>query len=161
VAAEHVAKGAVLARRLIASAPDDYVGYRLAADYYRMRGNWSQFDEMLKKLETKNPTSNGLVFLRAMDEIQRAGRTASGQELLRQALQKDPKFVRAQSELVMAAGSLDERVKELKALEKLNPRHQLVLWVGPVLDAAYARDQKSKAADEPKDYDSGGPPPPT
>jgi hypothetical protein len=145
IAAEHVGKGAVLAREIIAASPESYLGYRLAADYYRLRGNWPQFDQMVKKIEATNPASNGLVFLKAMNEIQRAGHVAPGSDLLRQALQKDPKFVRAESELVLASLTLADASKELKTLQKLSPHHQLVIWVGPAIDAALARDARSKA----------------
>jgi hypothetical protein len=54
----------------------------------------------------------------------------------------------------MSAPSLDEAAKELKTLQKLSPHHQLVIWVGPAIDASLARDQRSKA---PETVDTAAP----
>ena len=159
IAAEHVANGSKLSKKVLASAPNDYMGYRLAADYYRMRGNWAQFDQMMAKIKETNPNSNGLVFLQGMGEIQHAGHIPQGTELLRQALAKDPKFVRAQAEIVAAAATPDDMLKELGMLAKVNPNHQIVRWVGPFLKSANAMEHANQSADPPPVTDDLGPPP--
>jgi hypothetical protein len=141
LAAEHVAAGATIAKQIIADSPNDYLGYRLAADYYRMRGDWAKFDEMVAKIQATNPQSNGLLFLRAMSAIQHHGRNDEGQDLLKQALAKDPKFARAQSELVLTTKSIDKKNEQLQALKALNPNHQVVVWVGPHIEMAYLKAQ--------------------
>src|SRR5438132_460887 len=80
------------AREVIARAPDNYQGYRVAADYYRMREHWADFDAALAKLTALNPSSNGLLFLRGVSALYREGDVPKADQLFRQALEKDPKF---------------------------------------------------------------------
>src|SRR5256885_2191297 len=73
LAAEHVAAGVEDAQKYIAQKPDDYVGYRIAADAARLRNQWKEFSENVAKVEEKNPDSNGLVFLRGVASQMRDG----------------------------------------------------------------------------------------
>ncbi len=137
LAAEHVAAGAKLARRVIAEAPSSYVGYRVAADHHRLREDWTRFDEAVAKLAELKPDSNGLLFVRGAAALVRTGDDSEGTNLLRQALERDPGFLRARALLLMAEGSLDARHRELLALKKSNPTHQIVVWAGPALESAH------------------------
>jgi tetratricopeptide (TPR) repeat protein len=136
-AAEHVAIGAKLAQQVITKNPDDYVGYRLAADFYRLRGEWDLFEGMVKKIEATNPESNGLVFLRGTAALQRDGRPSEAADLFRQALAKDPQFTRAQAQLVLSRPTVEDTFGELEKLRALNGNHQIVVWAGPAITAAY------------------------
>lgn len=133
----HIANGITLAQAVIAQAPDDYTGYRVAADFYRLREDWVKFDESVVKLQALNPTSNGLVFARAMEAISRNGDRAKAVELLNQALTADPKFIRARAQLVLVHSSLDSAWKEFQALKASTPNHPIVTWVGPALEAEH------------------------
>jgi predicted Zn-dependent protease len=159
LAAEHVSTGARIAQEVINANPDDYVGWRLAADFYRMRGEWPRFDEMVKKIEEKNPDSNGLLFLRGTAALERDGNVAESSSLLRQALSKDPAFTRAQAQLVLSRGSVEETFAELEKLRALAPNHQIVVWAGPPITAAYNARQEALKASQGKSHvpDSGGP----
>ncbi|MBI5494173.1 MAG: hypothetical protein HY904_04045 [Deltaproteobacteria bacterium] len=137
LAAEHTGAGAKLAQEVINANPSDYVGWRLAADFYRMRGEWPKFDDMVKKIEATNPDSNGLVFLRGTAALERDGNVAESSALLRQALTKDPQFTRAQAQLVLSRPSIEETYEELNKLKALAPNHQIVVWAGPAISAAY------------------------
>ena len=137
LAAEHTADGARHAREVIAAAPDNYQGYRVAADYYRMRERWEDFDAAVAKLTALNPGSNGLVFLRGVAALDRDGDAPSAAKFFREALAKDPKFVRAQAQLMRAQPGLAGRHAELLKLKALNPRHQLVVWAGPAIESAW------------------------
>lgn len=132
---EHIGKGIEVAKGLIASAPDDYQGYRVAADYYRLRDEWPQFDATIAKLQALNPDSNGLVFARAMEALQRKNDRAKATELLGQALAKDPKFTRARAQLLLAQTGIDAAWSEFEKLKAESPNHQIVRWVGPALQA--------------------------
>jgi hypothetical protein len=149
-AAGHIARGAEEAKDIVAAAPSDYTGYRLMGDYYRMRGDWADFDAMVAKVDATNPGSNGLMFLRAMSQIEREGRVADGQELLRLTLATDPKFVRAQAELVLTAQTPEERYAALLDLEKRNPRHQIVTWLGPGIKEDHAKEQRQRQKEDQK-----------
>ena len=137
LAAEHVGAGARLAQDLIKKLPDDYVGYRVAADYYRLRSEWDVFDTMVAKIEAKNPDSNGLVFLRGAALLHRDQEPARAAELFRKALEKDPQFVRAQAQLVLSGQSVKDTFREYQALRALNPNHQIVVWAGEAITTAF------------------------
>lgn len=137
MAAEHAGAGGRLAKAVIARNPEDYQGYRVAADYYRMRQDWAAFDLQVKKIQATNPDSNGLVFLQAAALVQRDGNTAEGVAWFRKALEKDPHFTRAQVQILMAQTDPVEAYKEFQKLKEMNPKHQVVIWAGEAITAAY------------------------
>lgn len=132
-AADHLARGLEVAREVIKKSPADYLGYRVAADYYRLTGDWKGFDAMLARIEKANAGSNGLVFLKGVAAYQRARDGAAATKLLRTAVANDPRFARAQAHLVMIQPSLEETWAEFGKLEKMSPEHPIVLWTGPAL----------------------------
>lgn len=139
VATTHIDTGVQLAKQVIDEAPKDYVGYRVAADYYRMRSDWAGFDEMVKLLEQTNPQSTGLVFLRGTEALNRHGDRAKAAELFRECLRRDPKFARAQVQLVLMQLYVTEAWDELLKLEAISPNHQLVQWLKPIVQSARER----------------------
>lgn len=150
LAAEHVAAGMDDAQKVIAERPDDYVGYRVAADAYRLRNEWREFSAMVVKVEESNPDSNGLVFLRGVAAQMRDGDAVEASKLYRAALERDPQFVRAQAQLVLVQTNIFEQKGELDKLRAIAPDHQIVRWGGPGIDEAYAvaleRQQAVQAA---------------
>lgn len=137
LAAEHVDAGYREADLVIQRAPDNYVGYRVAADAARLRNQWRRFGELLTRVEAHNPDSNGLRFLRGVASWMRDGDASAAAGHFRSALQHDPAFVRAQAQLVLVAPTTVEQHRELQALRDLAPDHQIVRWAGPGIDAAY------------------------
>jgi hypothetical protein len=139
LAAEHVAMGVEEAQKAIKEKPDDYVGYRIAADAHRLRDEWREFSEMVAKVEATNPDSNGLVFLRGVAAQFRDNDPSEAVKLFKQALEKDPAFVRAQAQIVLVTTSIFEQAKELKKLKEIAPDHQIVRWAGPGIEEAYQK----------------------
>lgn len=137
VGGQHIAQGATLARLVIDQAPADYHGYRVAADYYRLREDWAGFDSMVKKIEAAQPNSNGLVFLRGMEALHRKNDPQKAAELFREALHRDPKFARAQVQLLLAQPDTEAAYVEFEKLRALNPSHQVVVWAGPAIAGAH------------------------
>jgi hypothetical protein len=133
-AAEHLARGLALANEVIKSNPTNYLGYRLAADSYRLRGDWKSFDKMLSKVEKANPKSNGLLFLKGVAAAQRDRDGAAAAKFLNAALQNDPKFARAQAHLVLNAASLQAAREQLDKLAAISPRHPFVVWTASTLE---------------------------
>ena len=133
---EHFTRGSQQADDLITEHPENYLGYRVAADYYRTVRDWDNFDAMVRKIEALNPESNGLVFLRGTAAFQREGDRRKAAVHYRQALANDPDFVRAQAHLVMLQTDLKGLQREVRNLAKLNPHHQVARWVGPYIDRA-------------------------
>jgi hypothetical protein len=134
---EHLAQGLKLTKEVAGQAPDDYVSYRLLADYERIQENWPAFDKAVAKLAEKNPDSTGLLFARGMEAIHRANDWQKGAGFLRDALKKDPKFARAQAVLVVIQQDTGLAYKEFEALRAISPRHQIVVLLGKAMQADY------------------------
>lgn len=146
LAAEHVAAGVEDAEKFIAAKPDDYIGYRVAADAHRLRNEWREFSAMVAKVEETNPDSNGLVFLRGVAAQMRDGDASEAIGFYRQALEKDPQFIRAQAQLVLAQANVFEQKKELEKLRAVAPDHQIVRWAGPGIEQAHQEALARQAA---------------
>jgi len=146
VAIDHLAEGFDRAEKVIEMHPDSYLGYRVAADYYRILREWEKFDGMIEKIEATNPKSNGLLFLRAAALFQNEKDRDGAAKLYHQALNNDPQFVRAQAHLLIIQSKIEGTHRELLALEKLNPNHQFVALAGESIKRAFADTQgKTKA----------------
>jgi hypothetical protein len=144
VALVHLSKGAQLAQALVAEAPDDYEGYRVLADYYRIGGEWDRYDEMVKQVEARHPQSSGLMFLKGLALAEREGDLDGGAKLLSDVVAKDPQFTRAQAQLVFLSRGLTKKREEFLKLKAMNPKHQLVLLAGPVIEAAYESRERRR-----------------
>ena len=134
---DHATIGSALADEVIHKYPDSYLGYRVAADYHRMTRDWSKFDQMLTKIEELNPESNGLVFQKGAAAWQRGGDRQEAQRYLRQALERDEEFVRAQAHLVAIQEEIPALYAEYKKLQDMNPDHQLIEWAGKGIEWAW------------------------
>lgn len=150
LASEHVAAGAKVARAITEQHPDDYKGYRVAADYYRLRGDWDRFDDMVAKIEQTNPDSNGLVFLRGVAAAHRDEDLAAAAGFFAKALENDPEFVRAQTHLFLAQTSVWNSFEAYEKLKALNPNHQIVVWAGSRIEAAYEEYKAQRRQGLPK-----------
>lgn len=146
LAAEHVGIGAEDADKAIGQKPDDYVGYRIAADAARLRNHWTEFTDNVKKVEAAKPDSNGLKFLRGVEAYMRDGDAREAAGHFREALAGDPEFVRAQAQLVLVSANIFEQHKELLALKALAPDHQIVRWAGPGIENAWAAAKERQEA---------------
>lgn len=149
----HIELGARLASKLLEEAPGDYHGYRVAADYFRLRGDWSNFDRMIKEVEQRKPDSTGLQFLLGVAVVDRTGNKALGAAKLQEALTSDPKFAKAQAMMLLLADSPPESYAALVKLNTINPNHQLVVLIGPMIASAYEAwsanaKNKQQGADE-------------
>jgi hypothetical protein len=132
-AAEHLAKGLAIASEVIKANPNNYLGYRVAADSYRLQRDWKSFDKMLAQVEKTNPNSNGLLFLKGVAAAQRDRDPVAATRFLDAALQKDPKFARAQAHLVLLAPTIEDAREELDLLAGISPKHPFVVWTSATL----------------------------
>lgn len=138
----HLTAGSAKADEVMSAHPDSYLGYRLAADYYRTVRDWTRFDAMMAKIEALNPKSNGLVFLKGTAAHSRDRDLAAADRWFRQALATDPGFLRARAHLVTIQPALAPMLAELTALKQANPEHQLVRFCGPAIDWLLAHRTK-------------------
>ena len=125
--------GGQAARQLIERYPSSYLGYRVAADFYRMTGNWRKFDEVMAKLSEINPVSVGLYFQRGASILERGGDHVEARKWLKLALSRDRKFTRAWVHLLMAQDSNMDFEREFRRFRSERPEHQLVLWAAPLI----------------------------
>ncbi|MFO0642331.1 MAG: hypothetical protein U0183_24095 [Polyangiaceae bacterium] len=152
VAPTHLREGAALASALVKKAPEGYEGYRVLADYHRIRADWAAFDGMVKEVEAKNPDSTGLLFLKGIAEAERKGDLEKGIGLLRQALTKDPKFCRAQAQILFMSNGFTAKYEELGKLRAMNAKHQLVVLAGPVFDTVNETREQRRARQRRLDW---------
>lgn len=138
----HIGEGAKMAEKLIQGTPEGYEGYRILADYYRIRGDWANFDAMVKEVEARHPASTGLLFLKGIALAERNGDLEGGTKLLQEALKQDPKFTRAQAQIVFMARGLTAKHAEYLKLKAMNPSHQIVVLAGPVIEMVYENREK-------------------
>jgi hypothetical protein len=130
----HLTQGSARADEVMSAHPDSYLGYRLAADYYRTVRDWARFDAMVARIEALNPKSNGLVFLKGTAAFARDRDAAAAGRWFAMALANDRDFLRARAHLVMIQPDLEHMLAELQALKAANPQHQLVRFCGPTMD---------------------------
>ena len=114
-------------RYITESYRDSYLVHRVAADYYRMTGNWAGFDQATAEVERLNPASVGLIFARAQEALLRFGDIDKARELLKQALLRDPEFARARVHLMMLEPNFGRFERDLVEFATYRPTHQLVV----------------------------------
>jgi tetratricopeptide (TPR) repeat protein len=146
---EHSTLGAARANALITKYPSSYLGYRVAADFYRMVRDWRRFAQMVSKIEQLNPASNGLVFLRGTAASLQHGDSAAAATWFRRALDNDPQFVRAQVHLLLLQKDIESTYAEFQALKQLNPSHQIVHWAGESIELAFRLHRSIESASPP------------
>lgn len=137
VAVEHITTGSQVADEVLNQHPDNYLGYRLAADYYRTLRDWENFGEMVARIKQTNPKSNGLLFLLGAEALQAKQDRSAAESYYRKALANDPDFVRAQAHLLIIQSDLERTHAELLKLEALNPEHQFVALAGESIKRAF------------------------
>jgi hypothetical protein len=138
LAQEHFQTGKELTLAVIAEAPNDPRGYRAAADYFHIVGDWASFDAMIAKIDIAAPHNARVLFLRGMEALDRDAAPGEALRLFRKAVDEDPGFARAQAQVVMLQRSLSDVRRELEKLERINPGHQLAVLAGPWLVSAEA-----------------------
>lgn len=135
VAPAHIARGVEVIGRLRAEAASDVRISLLEAEVHRLRGEWIEFDAKMKVAETTERVSPPLCYLRAMEQLERFRRPDRGEALLKDCLQKYPRFVRAQVGLVLMAKTPREALREITKLKRMNEDHYLVMLLEPTLAA--------------------------
>ena len=143
---QHLAEGMRLARAQLAAAPADWRGYRAAADYYRIAGDWRRFDEAMVRLDVLKPASSGYPLLGGLEQLERYHDRRRAQQFFDLALARDPKLTRAAVERLLARGSIRSAYDDYVKLKALSPDHQVVVWLGPLLERQHLDWVDSHAA---------------
>jgi predicted Zn-dependent protease len=125
-AKEKLEKGFALSEELIKNAPASYLGYRVSADFYRLKGDKAKAEEQIKKIEELNPESAGLRFVRGAILLDFDGKPGDAVKEFEAAIQKDAAFVKAQYFIGLALDKSDDEPGAIKAMETvlmISPNH--------------------------------------
>jgi hypothetical protein len=126
--------------------------YRVAAFYYLLSSDWTQFDKAMTRFEDKQaPPDAGIQYIRALEALKRFGVRKDARAFLDQALKLNPKMVRAQAKLVLAQDEIAAKHADLVKLEAMAPKHPVVNVAGPSIRRAYeiaTSLNRARAADQ-------------
>ncbi|MGB8224186.1 MAG: hypothetical protein WCF10_16470 [Polyangiales bacterium] len=143
---EPLEAGNDLAQQAIAQDPTAQLAYLANANYYRLRGNWLEFDRMMGYADAGEGNPAVRTYLRAMEAFERYVDPARCERLLREALTQRPDLVRAQANLVLVNDKIEAKYAELQRLKAMSPTHLVVRLAGPMIEKEYATAQELKNA---------------
>jgi hypothetical protein len=136
--------GLDLTQQAIKEDPKAQLAYLAAANYYRLRRSWLEYDQMMSYADEGPEDPPVRTFLRAMEALERYADPARCEKLLRETLAKSPNFVRAQANLVLVSDSIENQYRELQELKRLRPNHLVVRLAGPIIEEEYQTAQQLK-----------------
>jgi hypothetical protein len=124
------------------------LAYLANANYYRLRGQWLEFDRMMRYAEDTETGNNppAKTYLRAMEALQRYVDPGKAKELLEETLARRPDFVRAQANLVLVDRNVEATYAQLQKLRETSPQHIVVRLAGPMIEEEYVTAQQLKNA---------------
>lgn len=134
--------GLDLSQQAIKEDPKAQLAYLAAANYYRLRRSWLEYDQMMGYADEGPGDPPVRTFLRAMEALERYADRARCEALLRETLAKNPQFVRAQANLVLVSDSIGDQYRELQELKRLSPNHLVVRLAGPMIEEEYQTAQQ-------------------
>ena len=139
---EPLRSGSDLAEQAIRQDPKAQLAYLANANYFRLRGQWLEFDRMMRYADEGAEDPPVRTYLRAMEAYERYVDPARCEALLRETLAKRPDFVRAQANLVLVSDSTEDKYAELQALKAISPKHLVVRLAGPMIEEEYKTAQE-------------------
>jgi len=143
---EPLVSGADLIKQAISQDPKSQLAYLANANYFRLRGNWLEYDRMMGYADEGPGDPPVRTYLRAMEAFDRYVDPARCEMLLKQTIAKRPDFVRAQANLVLVNENIDEKYAELQALKQISPNHLVVRLAGAMIEEEYKTSQELKGA---------------
>ncbi|NNE17212.1 MAG: hypothetical protein HKN10_01925 [Myxococcales bacterium] len=143
---EPLVSGADLIKQAISQDPKSQLAYLANANYFRLRGNWLEYDRMMGYADEGAEDPPVRTYLRAMEAFERYVDPARCEMLLKQTIAKRPDFVRAQANLVLVNENIDEKYAELQALKQLSPNHLVVRLAGSMIEEEHQTSQELKNA---------------
>jgi len=138
--------GKDLAEQAIRQDPKAQLAYLANANYFRLRGNWLEFDRMMRYADAIEGDPPVRTYLRAMEAFERYVDPARCAKLLHETLAKRPDFVRAQANLVLVDDNIKDTYADLEKLKAISPMHLIVRLAGPLIEQEYKTAQELKPA---------------
>jgi hypothetical protein len=134
----HLQAGKDLTDEIIRQHPDKPDGYRAKANFHRLRAEWVQFTEAVTMAERLGGNDQpGMLYLRAMERVQRFDLRNEGIALLMELRQMAPEYVRVQAALVLVQTDIEHTYEELEKLKAISPGHPVVLIAGPIIEEEF------------------------
>lgn len=143
---EPLRSGADLAGQAIRQDPKAQLAYLANAFYFRLRGQWLEFDRMMRSADEGTEDPPVRTFLRAMEAFERYVDPARCEKLLKETLAKRPDFVRAQANLVLVVEGTVAKYEELQRLKAMSPNHLVVRLAGPMIEEEFKTTQELDSA---------------
>jgi len=137
--------GADLAEQAIRQDPKAQLAYLANANYFRLRGQWLEYDRMMRYADEGAEDPPVRTFLRAMEAFERYVDPARCEKLLKETLVKRPDFVRAQANLVLVDEGSAAKYEELQRLKAMSPNHLVVRLAGPMIESEYKTLQELRS----------------
>ena len=143
---EPLVSGADLIKQAISQDPKSQLAYLANANYFRLRGNWLEYDRMMRYADEGPDDPPVRTYLRAMEAFERYVDPARCEKLLKETIAKRPDFVRAQANLVLVDENIEEKYAELQTLKQMSPNHLVVRLAGPMIEQEHQTSQELKGA---------------
>ena len=143
---EPLVSGADLIKQAISQDPKSQLAYLANANYFRLRGNWLEYDRMMGYADEGADDPPVRTYLRAMEAFERYVDPARCEKLLKETVAKRPDFVRAQANLVLVNEDIEEKYAELQTLKQMSPTHLVVRLAGPMIEEEHKTSQELKGA---------------
>jgi len=138
--------GSDLAEQAIRLDPKAQLAYFANATYFRLRGQWLEYDRMMRYADDGPEDPPIRTYLRAMEAFERYVDPPRCEKLLKETLAKRPDFVRAQANLVLVDENTVDKYDELQRLKATSPNHLVVRLAGPMIEEEYKTAQELGAA---------------
>lgn len=143
---EPLRSGSDLAEQAIRQNPRAQLAYLANANYFRLRGQWLEFDRMMRYADEGPGDPPVRSYLRAMEAFERYVDPQRCEQLLKKTLEKNPDFVRAQANLVLIDEGTEAKHEELQRLKAMSPNHLVVRLAGPMIEEEYKTTRELDAA---------------
>ncbi len=137
LAREHLQLAVGVVDQAVRQFPKELPTYRVAAYSALLSREWPTFDTAMSWFEGAETKDAGLVYLRALEALNRRRVPKDATALLREALRLNPNMVRAQAKLVLAEDGIDARYREFEKLRAVAPQHPMVSLLGRSITSDY------------------------
>ena len=143
---EPLRSGSDLAEQAIRQDPTAQLAYLANANYFRLRGQWLEYDRMMRYADEGAEQPPVKTYLKAMEAFERYVDPRRAEQLLKQTLAQSPSFVRAQANLVLIDEGTVAKHEELQRLKAMSPNHLVVRLAGPMIEEEYRTTQELDSA---------------
>lgn len=139
--------------------PKEPMTYRAAAYLSLLSREWPDFDAAMSWFVDNEAKDAGLVYLRALEALNRRRVPQEASVLFREALRLNPKMVRAQAKLVLSEGDIDATYREFEKLRAVAPQHPMVAIWGPSITSDHELSSafREAASQQPAALGNGTP----